>query len=102
MEENRYYKVQDKKLYEEYENYLSASLNNLQIIHGSFELIENQTIDIDSIEEIHYEMKDYVLSADTLNMLSLLKNGINDVVKGLKHLNKEIQSIKEKTQNDSK
>lgn len=56
-----------------------------------FELLQEQTIDIDSIEEMairHYQTP--------LEKETYIENKINELVQAVQHLNKEIQSIKEK------
>lgn len=70
------------------------------LLVSTFELIEDQTIDIDSIEEVnHYDVISAVNGKteehinDELELYSLT---INELVRSVKHLNKEIQSIKEK------
>lgn len=70
--------------------YWESDLEGLQSIHImgkdiEFSLIEDQTIDIDSIEE---------LEIGTITTEDRLK--LNEVIRGIKHLNKEIQSIKNK------
>ena len=53
---------------------------------NEFEVIEDQTIDIESIKEIN--------TSGCLVDTSTLK--INQLIQAVKHLNKEIQSIKER------
>ena len=67
------------------------SFNNLK--YNTFELIEDETIDIDNIEELDtyetvetYDWQD----VDTNRMT------INELIQAVKQLNKEIKSIKEK------
>lgn len=61
--------------------------NLFKWLDEDFELIEDETIDIDSIEELKV--------GDLLNN-KITKNKINKLVQALKQLNKEIKSIKEK------
>lgn len=61
------------------------------LTNSTIELIEDQTIDIDSIQEI--ELSEY----DREHYVAPIRNNadkINEVISALKHLNKEIQSIK--------
>ena len=58
-----------------------------QFANGIFELIEDQTIDIDSIKEMGLDSP-IEYNAD-------IKNKIDELVRAVKYLNKEIQSIKE-------
>ena len=61
------------------------------IINYEFELIEDE-IDIDNIEEL-LKIEEYeVDKTDTV----INRNKINELVKAVKQLNKEIKSIKEK------
>ena len=65
----------------------------IQVMGLNLKLIEDQTIDIDSIQEI--ELSEY----DREHYVAPIRNNadkINEVIRALKHLNKEIQSIKEK------
>ena len=73
---------------------VGETINSGWLTNSTIELIEDQTIDIDSIEEIDYTLIDYELTNDELNFLHEMKNKINELVKAVKHLNKEIQSIK--------
>ena len=78
-----------------------------EIAEADFELIENQTIDIDSIEELvgevilHFDIGkiDEVNYKNNLRNIAesieSLKCKQNQLIRALKHLNKEIQSIKE-------
>ena len=61
--------------------------NLFKWLDEDFELIEDETIDIDSIEELKV--------GDLLNN-KITKNKINKLVQAVKQLNKEIKSIKEK------
>ena len=67
-------------------------MEGLQSIHITgkdieFSLIEDQTIDIDSIEEFEFgEIEDRTNYEN--------RSKINKIIRALKHLNKEIQSIK--------
>ena len=55
------------------------------------ELIEDETIDIDNIEEIDI---DQLINTDDKTGIALLH--INKLIRAVKQLNKEIKSIKEK------
>ena len=59
-------------------------VNSWDLINNTFELIEDQTIDIDGIKEIETD-------GFPTNKLVIK---INEVIRAVKHLNKEIQSIK--------
>lgn len=54
-----------------------------------FSLIEEQTIDIDSIEEFEFGEMEEQTNYDN-------RCKINKLIQAVKHLNKEIQSIKER------
>ena len=56
-----------------------------------FELIEDETIDIESIEELVNE----VMQDDWRYYVPMFFNKINELVQAVKQLNKEIKSIKE-------
>lgn len=63
------------------------------IIESEFELIEDETIDIDNIEEIKWRESE----KEYLGYGVLVANEkINKLVQAVKQLNKEIKSIKEK------
>lgn len=63
----------------------------IHVMGLNFELIEDQTIDINSIEE--YQIPAHVpITALEEKLIDL----INEDRKAIKHLNKEIQNIKEK------
>lgn len=68
-------------------NYYRAT----ELVNHTFELIEDETIDIDNIEEIDI---DQVINTDDKTGIALLH--INKLIQSLKQLNKEIKSIKEK------
>lgn len=75
MEENRYYIVKDRKLWEQEDTGIyNSKLENLQIIYGVFELIEDK-IDIDNIEEI-----DPKLNRSTISILKEEIETINKLV----------------------
>lgn len=61
------------------------SILDVELINGTFELIEEDTIDIESIEELN-ELSD----CEERNMK------INEIIRTVKQLNKEIKSLKEK------
>lgn len=65
------------------------------ILSAEFELIEDNTIDIDNIEELD------VCNFGHNNMISQQEmwfiEKVNELVQAVKQLNKEIKSIKEKT-----
>ena len=86
MEENRYYIVKDRKLWEqENTGIYNSKLENLQIIYGAFELIEEE-IDIDSIEEIGPK-----LNRSTISILKEEIETINKLIQAVKQLNKKIR-----------
>lgn len=64
---------------------------DLYIAKAEFELIEDETIDIESIEEVN--LKQYKDFSDACNYL---EDRLNEFANIAKHLNKEIKSIKEK------
>ena len=76
-------------------------MEGLQSIHITgkdieFSLIEDQTIDIDSIEELDTTKTfDYTMK-EVLEWNNEMEEKINQTIRALKHLNKEIQSIKKK------
>ena len=65
------------------------TINN--ILNDEVELIEDETIDIDNIEEIDI---DQLINTDDKTGIALLH--INKLIRAVKQLNKEIKSIKEK------
>ena len=79
------------------------SIPDIELINGTFELIEEDTIDIDNIEELENRSYEYfrMLSNDAkLNWLNKYqqedKEKINKLVQAAKQLNKEIKELKEK------
>lgn len=91
--------------------YWESDLEGLQSIHITgkdieFSLIEDQTIDIDSIEELTERMKfnydvdkytDNEINNNFYQITELVNKYIdkqNEILRAVKHLNKEIQSIK--------
>lgn len=95
MEENRYYIVKDRKLWEQEDTGIyNSKLESLQITYGVFELIEDETIDIETIDELTDESK------GTAGEFNAIKNKINELVQAVKQLNREQlnkeKSIKEK------
>ena len=69
--------------------------DDVEFAKRDFELIEDQTIDIDSIEELWGNcVGDSNQCRDDFMLKNIAK--INELVKVAKHLNKEIQSIKER------
>lgn len=64
---------------------LGKEYSTWDFLNWNVEVIEDQTIDIDSIEEIR-----------GFSNTSYLQEKYNELVRAVKHLNKEIQSIKEK------
>lgn len=79
------------------------SIPDIELINGTFELIEEDTIDIDNIEELENRSDEYfrMLSNDAkLNWLNKYqqedKEKINKLVQAAKQLNKEIKELKEK------
>ena len=97
MEENRYYIVKDRKLWEQEDTGIyNSKLENLQITYGVFELIENE-VDIDNIKELLKigELVNYNYEVDKTDVV-INRNKINELVQAVNQLNKEIKSIKEK------
>lgn len=85
-EDRKYYNQCEIELIDWYGNELQRCLNDY------IELIENETIDIDNIEEL-LKIEEYeVDKTDTV----INRNKINELVQAVKQLNKEIKSIKEK------
>ena len=85
----------NRKYYaEEGYEYLEEDFGIKELAISDFELIEDQTIDIDSIEEL--DKCDFGHNNTISQQEVWYIDKINEVIKGLKHLNKEIQSIKEK------
>lgn len=78
----------------EIHDYLEDKYGIKELALAEFELIEDQAIDIDSIEEL---WGNCVGDSNQCRDDFMLKNRIkiNELVRALKHLNKEIQSIKE-------
>ena len=76
-------------IYQETKTCIMKYRTDIELINGTFELIEDNTIDIESIEEIkckeNWSEEGYKL-IDT----------VNELVQAVKQLNKEIKSIKEK------
>ena len=72
---------------------LGKDYSTWDFLNWNVELIEDQTIDIDSIKEL-----DTYPHADTYDWEDVENNTktTNILIQALKHLNKEIQSIKEK------
>ena len=68
---------------------LTTIICDYELIQGTFQLIEDQTIDI---EECNINITCQELDHNLRDMQSYINNVI---VEELKHLNKEIQSIKE-------
>lgn len=70
----------------------------MDILNYSFRPIEDQTIDIESIEEIDEEIAYTNLDYETKwnNSEKIIVKQQNNILRLLKHLNKEIQSIKER------
>ena len=67
--------------------------DDVEFAKREFELIEYQTIDIDSIEEIEISKKE---KEQYTSFIIKIGEKTNELVRMLKYLNKEIQSIKEK------
>ena len=71
---------------------LAMKYNTPNLLNMEVELIEDETIDIDNIEEL-LKIEEYeVDKTDTV----INRNKINELVQAVKQLNKEIKSIKEK------
>ena len=82
--------LEDRILHIEDGNKRILTTNDLLIY--TFELIEDEPIDIDKIEEL-LKIEEYeVDKTDTI----INRNKINELVQAVKQLNKEIKSIKEK------
>lgn len=64
---------------------------DIELINGTFELIEDE---IDSIEEIYEAENDYV-SDDILEFFNEDRSAINTLIQAVKQLNKEIKELKE-------
>lgn len=73
---------------------LGKEYSTWDFLNWNVELIEDQTIDIDSIEEL--STVGITINEDGMTVHIDEVEKINEVIRGLKHLNKEIQSIKEK------
>ena len=71
-------------------------LTPTEIISREFELIKDQTIDIDSIEEIDTTKTFNYTMQQVFEWNNEMEEKINQVIRAVKHLNKEIQSIKKK------
>lgn len=85
MEENRYYIVKDRKLWEQEDiGIYNSKLENLQITYGVFELIEDEEIDIQSIEELDTHTFDS--NARTITIQN--RNKINEILEAVKQLDK--------------
>lgn len=99
IEENRYYIVKDRKLLE-YEDtgIYNSKLESLQITYGVFELIEDETIDIDNIEELNDTCYDEenMTSEEKEYYHNLTREQQNTILRAVKQLNKEIKELKEK------
>ena len=95
MEENRYYIVKDRKLWEQEDTGIyNSKLESLQITYGVFEPIEDE-IDIDDIEELSKRDTDYIRQ-DIYEVVKNNREATIELQKAVKQLNKEIKSIKEK------
>ncbi len=70
------------------DNHYHSEICVMCYLTEDFELIEEQTIDIDSIEELETE---YTMDGAEIDIIKYINE---KVVPILKHLNKEIQSIK--------
>ena len=80
MAENRYYIFKDRELWEQEDTGIyNSKLENLQIIYGAFELIEDE-IDIDGIEELTQNCFDDWTEAKK----------INELVQAVKQLDRKI------------
>lgn len=113
MEENRYYMVKDRKLWEQEDTGIyNSKLESLQITYGVFELIEDETRD--EIEPINaYKLIEAPCMArylrgnqfdkftEELKQSELeLVDKINKLVDKVKQLNKEIKELKERRQDE--
>lgn len=79
-------------IYQETKTCIMKYRTDIELINGTFELIEDEPIDIDNIGEL-LKIEEYeVDKTDTV----INRNKINELVQAVKQLNKEIKSIKEK------
>lgn len=69
--------------------------NTIDILNHEVELIEDETIDIESIEELETYSDDGVEFYDKSDIHKIAKK-TNEILQAVKQLNKEIKSIKEK------
>lgn len=105
MEENRYYIVKDRKLWEQEDiGIYNSKLENLQITYGIFELIEGEEIegeeiDIQSIKEFEIDKNNYIqtdLGAfKTRKMDIAFLNKINELVQAVNQLDKRTRKEEE-------
>lgn len=77
-------------IYQETKTCIMKYRADIELINGTFELIEEDTIDIEGIEKLVTGYSESGADTDIINY-------INDkIVPCIKQLNKEIKSIKEK------
>ena len=93
MEEDRYYIVKDRKLWEQEDTGIyNSKLESLQITYGVFELIEDE-VDIDNIEEFEIDKNNYIQTElgafKTRKMDIAFLNKINELVRAVNKINKE-------------
>ena len=90
--------IENKNIQDDFPCNITNQYTLEHIADGDFELIEEPTIDIDSIEELDEEIAytniDYVTNWN--NSEKIIVEQQNNILRAVKHLNKEIQSIKEK------
>lgn len=87
----------NRKTYEsEYGEFMSFDFTN-NVLNMQVELIEDETIDIESIKELLKigELVNYNYEVDKTDVV-INRNKINELVQAVNQLNKEIKSIKEK------
>lgn len=85
-------------IYQETKTCIMKYRTDIELINGTFELIEDNTIDIESIEELDINYKECVdLGNNTIfDYHNNTRTAINELIQAVKQLNKEIKSIKEK------
>lgn len=76
-------------IYQETKTCIMKYRADIELINGTFELIEDNTIDIESIKEIKCKES---WSEEGHKLIDT----VNELVQAVKQLNKEIKSIKEK------
>lgn len=77
-------------IYQETKTCIMKYRTDIELINGTFELIEDETIDIDSIKQLGEVSENYVAP------IRENRETINKLIQVLKQHDKEIKSIKEK------